>query len=892
MELAERDEAVAQLRGLLDDAVHGEGRIALVGGAIGVGKSALLDDLVDLAFERGALALHAVCSSAETELPLAVLGQLLHNAPLVVADRERMLSLLDEGVRETGDRVDSHVAHALCAMLLELAERCPLLIVVDDVQFADQASLLCLSYLARRVRFRHVLAAFSHADVAWHPPALFQADLLRQPHCRHLRLGPLSPAGVARLAEQVASPAEAARLHHATGGSPLLVTALLADPPGGGENYGRAVLSCLGRAEPWLPRVARALAVLGQAGDVRPGEVSKLTGLGTDAVEYGLRSLAEMGVLDEAGRFRHRAAPAAILTDMDQDDRAALHRSAAELAFRGGAAAEAVAGHLVAASDGGGPWAVPALEEAARTALDEGRVADAVTYLTFADGACADEQRRAEIKTLLVRAEWRINPGAPTLYLAELADALRSGCLADADAVVLAKALMWHGRFDDAADVLTHVGPATGMDARAVAEVRATRAWLRCTYPLMTGHLPDAPADGRVITSARSIQRLQAAAGLATVLTGEPGAEVVPDLERVLRGARLDDMSMDAVECALLAMTFGGRLDLAAPWCDAYIEEAVARRAPSRQARLAAIRAEISLRQGDLMAADRYGELALHLVPATSWGVALGGPLSVRLRALTAMGRHEEAAELAVQPVPDPMANTRYGLQYLDARGHCHLAAGDPRAALRDFSTVGELTASWALDRPGLVSWRLGAAEALTRTGRSARARQLIQDQIGLAGPLLTREYGAALRLLAAAGEPRIRPQLLRQAADLLQEAGARYELACALTDLCSAYTRAGEARRARTVRKQALTLAEECAAEPLVRALSSDAEPGGRPESSTLSSAERRVADLAAIGYSNREIADKLFITVSTVEQHLTRIYRKLNISRRDLPVELTTAR
>ncbi|MFF3625615.1 helix-turn-helix transcriptional regulator [Streptomyces sp. NPDC002467] len=55
------------------------------------------------------------------------------------------------------------------------------------------------------------------------------------------------------------------------------------------------------------------------------------------------------------------------------------------------------------------------------------------------------------------------------------------------------------------------------------------------------------------------------------------------------------------------------------------------------------------------------------------------------------------------------------------------------------------------------------------------------------------------------------------------------------------------------------------------------------------LSQSERRVASLASAGYTNREIAAKLFVTMSTIEQHLTRIYRKLNISRRqDLPIDL----
>ncbi|NUT45197.1 MAG: helix-turn-helix transcriptional regulator, partial [Thermoactinospora sp.] len=91
--------------------------------------------------------------------------------------------------------------------------------------------------------------------------------------------------------------------------------------------------------------------------------------------------------------------------------------------------------------------------------------------------------------------------------------------------------------------------------------------------------------------------------------------------------------------------------------------------------------------------------------------------------------------------------------------------------------------------------------------------------------------------------------------------------------------------------RAQAAAL--ECGAEPMIGALGRAADAGGAPSPlpgdliGVLSVGERRVAALAAAGYSNREIASKLYITISTVEQHLTRTYRKLNIRRRaDLPL------
>jgi DNA-binding CsgD family transcriptional regulator len=108
-----------------------------------------------------------------------------------------------------------------------------------------------------------------------------------------------------------------------------------------------------------------------------------------------------------------------------------------------------------------------------------------------------------------------------------------------------------------------------------------------------------------------------------------------------------------------------------------------------------------------------------------------------------------------------------------------------------------------------------------------------------------------------------------------------------------------GELDRARMVARRASSMAKACHAEPLLERSSSRQterhfvvrpdviEISGAANTSTLSDAERRVATLAAQGYTNRQIARRLFITVSTVEQHLTRAYRKLNVNRRtDLPI------
>jgi DNA-binding NarL/FixJ family response regulator len=160
---------------------------------------------------------------------------------------------------------------------------------------------------------------------------------------------------------------------------------------------------------------------------------------------------------------------------------------------------------------------------------------------------------------------------------------------------------------------------------------------------------------------------------------------------------------------------------------------------------------------------------------------------------------------------------------------------------------------------------------------------------------------GRALRLLAATSELRERPHILREAISALTGSGDRLELADALTDLGRAQHALGEYTQARIFAERARQVVSRPAPGGADTAAGSDGpdpeivsvagEVGGETEAAVLklSDAERRVASLAAQGYKNHQIANKLFVTVSTVEQHLTRVYRKLEINRRaDLPLIL----
>jgi DNA-binding CsgD family transcriptional regulator len=255
------------------------------------------------------------------------------------------------------------------------------------------------------------------------------------------------------------------------------------------------------------------------------------------------------------------------------------------------------------------------------------------------------------------------------------------------------------------------------------------------------------------------------------------------------------------------------------------------------------------------------------------------------------MGDHQNAARHLAPELPPALFQTRSGLHYLYARGRHHLATGNRSMALSDFMECGRLMRGWRMDSPALVPWRLGAAEAWLALGDRDQAARLIEEEVARPDTGLVRSRAMARHALAWVRPAAQRPAILQDALKTLEAGGARYEVARILTDLSEAYQELGDRARARTTGRRAWRIAKSCQAEPLCEALLPTYSPGSSERGprtdcgtlATLSGSERRVALQAAQGYTNREIAAKLFITVSTVEQHLTRVYRKMGIRNRE---------
>ncbi|WP_329316748.1 MULTISPECIES: BREX system ATP-binding domain-containing protein [unclassified Streptomyces] len=860
--LVGRDAVIGALDTALAECSEGRARIVLAEGATGCGKSALADTAAERARAAGALVLSAVAAPEERQVALGVLRQLVHGEegfalPVPAADGSTAPA-----------RVEA--MQAFCARLRELSAERPVVLVVDDVQHADGASLQYLRYLARHARSSAVLTVLTGSPHAEDLDPVFTTELMRQPHFGRLRLDRLGRDEVAALLGGL-RPADGP--HRISGGNPLLLRALVeetgdgpCETPEPGGPFAQAVTTCLHRSGTTALAAARVAAVLGER--ATPERVVRLLDAPAPAGRRALTALEAAGLLDGT-RFRHPAARAAVLEDAGPAARADLHRRAARLLRADGDPATAVAGHLLAAAGDdapGDPADTEVLREAAEELLAQGDARAATELLELALRAGGDALACHGIRLRLAQVTARFDPAAAERRLTDLLETRSAAAPGSGhgghgeDTRLLIGLLLSQGRLAEAAalaarDTTVPAGASTAEAAEAAAATAAS------------------PFDTTLDTPAAVSERL-------------------------LQSTRLTDATVTPLTHAIRSLTASDHPDRAVTWSRNLLEEADRAQAPGWTSLFATLHAEALLRLGDLPGAHAHATTALQALPERTGSSFHCAPTAVLIRACSAMGRFTEASRLTDRQLPPRLPAGLHGLSYLRARGLHRLAVNQPHAALADFLETGRLMAAWGIDRPAHLPWRTDAAEALLRLGEARRAEQLVLEQ--LAHPDARRPWvrGASLRLRALTGEPRRRAALLGQAVEELHRSGDRVETARAMGDLGRALQAEGSAK-GNTMVRNAWNLAKDSEATALCREILPDAPltppvrdrapATGAGGSATLSGSEQRVATLAAQGLTNREISSKLFLTVSTVEQHLTRVYRKLQItSRGDLPMDL----
>jgi len=869
--LIQRNEQFQILSQLMADAARGHGWIAWVIGSVATGKTAFLDRFAEEAANSGAIVLHAIASPEEQSLPFGVADQLLESAKLTTHHAANIVRLVEDVARDGNLSRDqpAQVLRGIRKVLLDLSQRTPLLLVIDDAHHADLPSLRVLAHLGRRIRGARILALLAEDGGHTATDALFRSTLLQGARWHTVELKPLSSAGVAELLaqEHVAELLDAKSAYRLTGGNPLLLHALLEDlaseaPSDGvprlGPAFTAAVQCLLYRCEPLTVEAARTLAVFGRPAD--PLQVSRMLKCDLTMATRVVGTLNDAGILAD-GRFRHDRTVEAIMETMTAEERAARHAQVAKLLHGEAEPAVAVATHLLQAPPVAEAWAQNNLREAGEQMLALGDVDAARSFLRHAREGAVDPRERAETTSMLARVEWRIDPSNALWHLSEIVDAVRAGQLSIRQALMPVSYMLWHGRPDEAMEVLATLCAAETMDATTAGGLAVSLLWLAYLYPdhadraeqhydLLNRRCPGEPAE--------PLPR-RGAAVLATMLARTPNGDASAATKRALGRVRLENEALGAITVALTALYLTDRFCSATVcWCDPG-RDMPSLPASTCHALSAAAKAEFALIAGDGVGAEEHIRTGLQGMSQKGWGVAIGSLLSAAVLTATESGDLDNALRHLSVPVPAAVFKTPFGLRYLYARGRYFRSVGRNQSAVADLEACGEIMVRWDRDEADLVPWRTELALAYHALGRTADGVELAREQLRRLHPGQDDLREATLGVLATVGgfaveehPPAERPATAKRRVSTPSQASSPSS----------------------RIVYDTVRVAPEAAKRPV-----RESEAG---VSESLSGAELRVAELAARGYSNREIAGCLHITVSTVEQHLTRVYRKLHVAKR----------
>ena len=920
--ILERDGDLAVLSAAGEAAGAGCGAFVLVEGPAGIGKTSLLRAACTRPPAAGLRILTARGLPLERGFAYGIARQLIE--PVRAAARPGEWDALLDGaaglaarvfdgaeVGRVEDDIPHATTHGLYWLVANLAAGSPLMIVVDDAHWADEPSLRWLAHLAARIDGLPVALLLAVRGGPDEPATL--NELRACPACTPRRLEPLGSAATAALLRERLGELADERLCQAcyasTGGNPFLLESLASalrelgtsDVAGqvdtlGPQPVAYAVLRRVGQLGTGAGQLTRALAVLGGPAPLR--HAAALSGLDmSDAARLAdqLRA-ADILAPGLALEFAHPIVRAAIYESVPPGERALAHAQAALLLEGDGADTERVALHLLHSEPDGNAHVTAVLSAAASAASGRGAPGTAAGYLRRALDEPPDPAARpAVLLELGLALASERNPAAVTALrqAVGLAKASRDQAAA---ALLAARVLGIWGYHDSVTLICRDAlasgrdrGPAAdGLEAELFASTFISAATASEAWALAGSHLADPGAS-----SAWRVYDAVSATG-----TAQPASDALGRLAPVLDGGfhEIPPDSLAAVY-ALLILIWNGDLGTAGTISDSVLSAARMRGSMSMVAHVSCLRSMINRRLGKLEDAAADGRLGLDFKLATSPPLAVAWAAAFYIEALTDLGRLDEA-EAVAQAAADrePPTGWIHTNLFLQARGALRAAQRRPGAALDDLAAAAAGWRGLYIDNPAMASWRSAAAAAHAALGHREQAAALASEQLALArktGNPVT--IGTALRAHAvvACDHPE---ESLSEAVSLLEPTHARHELALTLADLGTHLRRAGRRSDAQAPLRRALDLAQRTGAAPLAeQARRQLLATGARPRRTALTgpdaltSAERQVADLAASGLSNRQIAQHLFITQATVETHLHHAFRKLGITARaDLPAQL----
>ena len=915
---------MAYLRGWLTAATEDEPRLVLCGGEPGIGKTRLASELAELAAAGlGARVIWARGSSDQGAPPYWLWRQALPSCEVLSAPD------VDGGELDRADRRFA-LFDTVTRQLVAAAVDDPVLLVLDDVHWADQPSLLLLRHLVRDLRQGRLLVLATYrttradSSVGW--PAVL-ADLIREPVTEQIELAGLSAADTVRYAAEVTdrplTHVMAAKLHGLTGGNPFFVREVARSLAASGEasvvvpgSVIDVITERVGRLSPLARRLLAAAAVLGEQFPVLI--VAALIDQPVMACLDPLEEARDAGLLEVSGspgewRFSHGLTRDAVEAGVPMTAKVELHRQAALAIER------TYAGHLTprladlarhwaavaVTGERGGviQWATRAGREAVRNlAYEEGARLFRLA-LDAGDPDLSDEQR-CRLLTDIADAQWR-------------AGDLEHCRVACEEAVAVAQRI---GRPDLVGDVALAVEPVGDLAwdlnlrrwcgealDRALEITPASRARLLARATEVAIYVGERSAaeqaswaaldmasrsgDADAIVAALSARQLacsgpehrdeRAALAVRMVETGlalrRPGVE--------LRGRLwIIDTEWEDGDLAGIAAVLG-RLE----WCARHTGGPLARW------HLLATRAALAQARGEFSLALELGRTAFDTIRAVGHPAALGAYLSL----VTALGHHighDQTGVLGLLAhIPPETTEVRDELF-----GHIGPAlvlaeSGRLDEAALAYRRAGPV-ASWqpppyfqvpALAIGLMVAVALGEDDAvavlrdrlLTSKGRHAvtgagNASYFgpVELHTGRAAARLKRWADAESELMAAGETSRA-----------IGATGFAVEADCELAAALARRGADGDAGRSRQLAARAADAASELGMQPwLRRAKALLVGPAGSQGRAALTARELEVAELVAAGKSNREIASILFLSDRTAQNHVQHILTKLSFANR----------
>jgi DNA-binding NarL/FixJ family response regulator len=922
-QLLERERELDRIAGALGDAADGVGSVLLVEGPAGIGKTTLGLAAADAARSRGMHVLRAAGRELERDFAYGVVRQLLDPVLRAAApgDRERLLEGAGAASAALGlvpidPASEFAVLHGLYWLVANLSDERPTLMVVDDAQWGDVASLRFLSFLGPRLVDLPVLLLLCARADEWEPGTLFagtSSDVASRP----LLPSPLTRDACALLVrarlEGSVDDALCAACHTATGGNPFLLRALLDEladepEPAGTSSAGRvlamgprvvtrAIVTRLDRLSANARPLATALAVLGDGASVE--ELGAVAGLSAREVRQAAGELARVSIVtrEEGLRFAHPIVRNAVYGDLSPEEHERLHRDAAGVLEAAGAAAERVAAQLLAVDPAGDGRVCVALRRAAEIARASGASHSAVAYLQRALAEPCPDDQRAELLVELGEAEYLVDARAALAHLCEAleltVDPRRFAQIATRLGWLLTLSGNPEAAVATAEQALTRLGD-RDLDLRRSLQATILTAGhhdpsLASVCEPVAAQVRETEPDDTL--GARRIHALL----LSDAYRGEGSAsELAARVERLLAdGLLLREDNGYAGFMLPIRVLIEADSERAIVWLDRAQERARAKGSAQGLYADLMFSCLAHLRRGELADAIQNGADAIEGIEL--WG---GGQIGRVTRAGWLAAAQVEAGDLdgaertlARGAPPDGKAPDLIGwhrFTFMSARASLLLARGDPRGSLEVI-----LEAAHRFEPRSLrwLGWRSHAAQCLTlladepeRAVKLVEADMRLARQWGAPGSL-----GAALRTRGLVLGDQGGEDSLREAVAVLDGSICKLEHAKALVELGAMLRRAARRREARELSRSGLELARSCGAARLAARAEDELRAAGasprdviRSGVDELTVSERRVARMAAEGMSNKQIAQTLFVTVKTVETHLHRTYQKLDVSSR----------